>query len=398
MKKRNKVILGIVSATISAVIITSIIFAPLPICINSSEYTYQIPENINDGIEVGSLNEVNIDSSLIEKAMKEILCGIYTEVHSILIFRDNKLVFEEYFTGHKWQYDGPNHHGELVTWTKYTTHNILSDTKSITSACIGIAIDLGFIESVNQSIFNYLPDHQHLKIDGKEKITIEHLLTMTAGLEWPEWSADYSSLDNPEIDIWYSEKDPISYILEKPLIAEPGTYFQYSGGNMKVLGEILRNATNMTIDDFSKKYLFEPLKIDSTYWTERFENGVINAAGGLYLTPRAMTKIGVTFLNMGVWNESRIISDHWVEKCATPYPSNTGIDIPGEDSGILGYSYSWWMKQYSISSMFSASGFGGQHIMVLPEINTVVVFTGGNYVTYRPPFKILEEYILPSIE
>jgi len=335
---------------------------------------------------------------LIEKAVKEILCGRYPEVHSMLIFKDDKLVFEEYFAGHDYQWDGPNHHGELVNWNWSMPHHIHSDTKSITSACIGIAIDEGFIESVNQSIFDYLPEHQHLNTDGKEKITIKHLLTMTSGLKWPEWSAPYSSLDNPEIGIWFSEKDPLSFVLEKPLIGEPGTYFNYCGGNMKVLGEILRYASNMSLDDFSNKYLFEPLGIDSANWTERFESGVINAAAGLILTPRDMAKVGVTFLNRGVWNGTQIISEQWVEKSTTPYPSNIRIDVPGEDSGILGYSYSWWTKQYSISNMYSAGGFGGQHIMVLPEVNTVVVFTGGNYVTWKPPFKILEEYIIPSFE
>ncbi len=402
MEKKLILRISVVSVVIVALLLITIfiIIPELSIldCVNRSEYTYQSPENINDGFEVGSLDEVNIDSMLIEMAVKEIRCGRYPEVHSMLIFKDDMLVFEEYFTGHKWQYDAPNHHGELVNWNMSISHNIHSDTKSITSACIGIAIDEGFIESVNQSIFDYLPDHQHLNTDGKDKITIEHLLTMTSGLKWPEWSAPYSSMDNPEIGIWWSEKDPVSYILEKPLITEPGTYFIYSGGNMKVLGEIIRYASNMSLDDFSNKYLFEPLEIDNANWTERFESGVINAAAGLFLTPRDMTKVGATFLNSGVWNETQIISEQWVNKSANPYLGNKGIDIPGEDSGILGYSYSWWTKQYSISNMYSASGFGGQHIIVLPEVNTVVVFTGGNYLTYRPPFKILEEYIIPSFE
>jgi CubicO group peptidase (beta-lactamase class C family) len=67
----------------------------------------------------------------------------------------------------------------------------------------------------------------------------------------------------------------------------------------------------------------------------------------------------------------------------------------------MGYSYSWWTKQYSRSGntihMYAASGFGGQHIMVFPELNMVVVFTGGNYLTKRPPFKILKKYVIPAI-
>lgn len=115
-----------------------------------------------------------------------------------------------------------------------------------------------------------------------------------------------------------------------------------------------------------------------------------------------MAKFGLTFLNKGVWNGGRIISGEWVEKSATLYPGNTRINIPGEDSGRVGYSYTWWTKQYSHSgkkiNMYYAGGWGGQLIMVLPELNTVVVFTGGNYVTKRPDFKIFEKYVLPAID
>ena len=113
------------------------------------QYTYIPPENINDGFDVGSLDEVNIDLALIEKAVNDINRGKFKEVHSMLIFKDNRLVLEEYFQGHKYEWDAPNHHGELVTWDKSMSHHIHSVTKSITSTCIGIAIDEGFIESVH---------------------------------------------------------------------------------------------------------------------------------------------------------------------------------------------------------------------------------------------------------
>ena len=167
------------------------------------------------------------------------------------------------------------------------------------------------------------------------------------------------------------------------------------------LGEIIRNATETAIDEFSGNYLFEPLGIDSFDWIAQFDNGVFETAANLKMTPRDMTKIGVTFLNKGVWNGEQIVSGQWVEKSAAPFPGNTGINVPGEDSGRMGYSYTWWTGEYSRSGqkihMYTASGFGGQHIMVLPEVNTVVVFTGGNYLTPRPPFKILKKYVIPAL-
>lgn len=365
----------------------------------SAQYTYRSPENTGDGLETGSLFDMDADVARIEAAVDEIQNGRYPEVHSMLIFKEGKLVLEEYFQGHRFQWDAPGHHGELVQWDMTMLHNLCSTTKSVTSACIGIAIDRGFIESAHQSIFDYLPDHRHLKTGGKEDITIEHLLTMTAGLEWREWSAPYSSMSNPVIEIWFQEKDPVSFILEMPLADTPGTTFNYSTGNMIVLGEILRNASGLDIDEFSCQYLLQPLGIDSSSWPEIYENGVINNT--LYLTPRAMTRIGALFLNNGMWEGNRIIPEEWVLRSAIPYPPNLEINIPGEPSGRMGYSYSWWTRKYSESgreiNLFTASGFGGQHIMILPEINSVVVFTGGNYLTRRPPFKILKKYVIPAL-
>ena len=277
-------------------------------------YVYQTPQNTDDGLDVGTLDEVGIDAELIEKAADNINRGKYKEVHSLLIYKNGKLALEEYFPGYTYQWDGPNHHGEWVIWGRDKLHFIASDTKSITSICIGLAVKEGFIDSVHQSIFDYLSEHQHLNTDGKNKITIQHLLTMTSGLRWDEWSAPLSSASNDIVGIWYSDKDPVSFILERPLVDEPGTSFTYSGGNMIILGEIIRYATGMNIDEFSGKYLFGPLGIESFDWFNRFENGVIETGGGLKLTPRGMLKVGVTFLNNGVWNGQQVITEDWVKK------------------------------------------------------------------------------------
>jgi len=320
----------------------------------------------------------------------------------MLIYKDGKLVVEEYFDGHKYQWDASGHHGELVTWDRDMLHCIHSDTKSFTSICTGLAINNGFIGSVNQSIFDYLPEHQHLNTDGKDKITIEHLLTMTSGFEWDEWGSSLSSTSNDSIGIWFSDKDPITFVLERPLVSEPGTIFTYNGGNTHILSQIINNSTGLNLAEFSAKYLFEPLGIDSFDWWLQFENGLIGGAGSLKITPRGMVKVGATFLNNGLWNGKHIISEQWVEKSATTFPTNTGIKIPGEDMGEVGYSYTWWTKQYFHSgkeiNIYYAGGWGGQKIMVLPGLNTIIVFTGANYTSKVQNLKILEKYVLPAID
>jgi CubicO group peptidase (beta-lactamase class C family) len=377
----------------------------------SSQYTYRPPEKADNGLDVGTLEEVNMDQALMESAVDDISGGKYGEVHSLLIYKDGKLVFEEYFPGHDYMWDGPNFHGAWVNWDWDTEHNIHSAGKSITSACIGIAIDQGFIDSVDQSIFDYLPQYQHLKTDGRDQITLEHLLTMTSGLEWDEWGTSYSNEKNDVIALWVDCDDPVACILEKPLVSEPGIEFTYSGGNMIILGEIIKNATDMDIEAFSGKYLFAPLGIETPEWRWIEGSGVVYAGGDQKLTPREMLKFGVTYLNGGVWDGQQIVSKQWVEHSANPYPGpdnswhNSFLQAipPGDNTwGSRGYSYTWWTHEFSHSGKqfpaFWAFGWGGQKIVVFPDQNAVVVFTGGNYTSADATAKVLTEYVIPAFE
>ena len=362
------------------------------------DYEYQVPEQTKDGLEVATMEQVGVDTNLIIDAIRRIGGGKYGEIHSVLIYKDDKLVLEEYFPGHTYQWDAPGHKGEFVAWNRGMPHVLQSASKSFVSICIGIAIDKGFIESVDQSIFDYLPDYQQYNNNNKNYVTIKHLLTMTSGFAWDEWSSPLSSTQNDIIGIYFSDKNPVEFVLQRPLIAVPGTHFTYSGGDMQILGEILKNATGMNIDEFSAMYLFEPLGIESNDWWLKYDNGEISTGGGLKLTPRDMLKVGVLFLNDGNWEGQQIISKEWVDKCGNPFDCNHGIKIPGEDLGTVGYGYTWWTKQNSTAGrMYFALGWGGQKIIVMPEINTVVVFTGANFKKKVKQYKILEKYVLPAI-
>ncbi|MEJ2053456.1 MAG: serine hydrolase, partial [Calditrichaceae bacterium] len=344
--------------------------------------------------------DVNIDSVLISLAVDSIIHSRYERVHSILIYKDNKLVFEEYFQGHRFRYDTTEHLGGMVNWDETMLHRVMSVTKSITSICIGIAIDKGFIKGVNQSIFDYLPEYQQFKTGGKDKITIEHLLTMTSGLKGLEWSMPYSNPENDVIKVYNSEY-PITEILNKPMVYKPGEMFQYYGGSNFLLSKIIENATKMNLEEFAEKYLFEPLKIEKYYWF-KLNRGVIDGAGGLMITSRDMTKIGATFLNGGIWNSKCVLSEEWIKKSSMPYPGNSWMNNWDDHWGMRGYAYSWWTHTFTKNGkridMYYAAGWGGQYIMVIPVLNTVVVFTGGNYTKTRPCFDILKKYIVPAIK
>jgi CubicO group peptidase (beta-lactamase class C family) len=385
----------------NTILISAIIAISFTACNNcDSIYDYRPPELFNDGLNIGTLNQADMDSNLIAKAIGCIYANKFDQIHSMLIYKDNMLVFEKYFEGNKYKWDGPDYYGDRIQWDKDSMHVIMSCTKSFTSACIGIAVDKGYIKSVNESIFNYLPEHQQFKINGKEKITIEHLLTMTSGLKWNEWGTHDPSSNDIDRIYSYCQSDPLSCVIEKPLEYNPGEKFTYNGGGMIILGEILKYATNMNIEAFSNKYLFDPLGIDTLRWYQ-FENGDYACDGSLVMKPRDMLKFGVTYLNKGKWKDKRVLSEGWVDKSQKTYNNNKGINIPIDDSGKNGYGYSWWTNEITISGkkvkLFQAGGWGGQEIIVIPDENMVVVFTGGNYTTKKHIYKILKEYILPAI-
>jgi CubicO group peptidase (beta-lactamase class C family) len=366
------------------------------------EYVYQAPTQLEDGLIVGTIDEVGMDANTLGKAVDRIRDGKWGAVHSLLIYKDGKLVLEEYFPGHEYQFDRPNYQGAYVNWDQGRRHKVFSAGKSITSACIGIAIDEGFIESVDQSIFEYLPEYQHYATDGKDRITIEHLLTMTSGLKWKEWGASYSDPQNDVFRLWEYCEDPVECILEKPLATQPGTDYNYSGGDMTVLGKIIQNATGLDIEAFSWQYLFEPMGVESPPWLWIDDSGVIYAAGEQELTPREMLKFGATYLNNGTWDGQQLISEEWVYLSSVPYGNNSGIKVPGSDGGRKGYSYTWWLWDVKHNgetlNTFSASGWGGQKIMVIPDLDTVVVFTGGNFTSKTYTHTIVEDYILAAIQ
>lgn len=359
-------------------------------------YTYQMPETTDDGWHTASLDSVELDHQTLGELIKLINQGKYENIHSILIVKDGKLVFEEYFDGYAFDFLDDQYRGEYTEFGINTIHNLASVTKAITSALIGIAVDHGYIQSVEQGIFTFFPEYSYLNDSKKNKITLEHLLMMTSGFEWNEMDLPYTE-ENDLIRLFYV-RDPIEYILAKPVVAEAGTKWYYSGGDVNLLGEIIRRATGLRIDDFAEKYLFNPLGITDHKWI--FINpDIVYTAGDLKLRPRDMAKFGYLYLNNGIWNGKRIISEEWVEASTENYIS---IPIPlwAERYGDS-YGYQWLLRtDYDNSKAyqsFNKGGWGGQRISVYPELNMVVILSGGNYATTEPVNEIISRFILPAV-
>lgn len=356
-------------------------------------YIYTVPEKTNDGWQTSSLRSVGMSTSRLETLVDRIRDNDYTEVHSVVIIKNDKLVFEEYFPGHDFYYLGENFHGDYVDFNRDTRHDTHSATKSFTSVLVGAAIEKGFIQSVDDKIFDYFPDYSSLIDQQKEKITIEHLLTMSSGFQWNEWDVPISQSNHDIIRLIFSS-DPVYYVLNKPVVTEPGTVFYYNGGTVDILGQIVKRASNMEVENFSHTYLFGLLGITNYNWQTMYGSGVTCCHGDVYITPRDMAKIGYLYLKGGVWNSTRIISEEWINL-------STQNHITPPVNWAYGYGYLWWLKRYLTTSRtfysINAEGWGGQQIIIIPSENMVVVFTGANYVSNTPNDEIMSRYILPAI-
>jgi CubicO group peptidase (beta-lactamase class C family) len=349
-----------------------------------------IPPQTGDGWQTADPASVRLDPRKLDRAAARIRDGTYQNVHSLLVVRDGKLVFEEYFRGYTWNYSGDQYRGDFVDFDRDTRHNLASVTKSFTSALVGIAIDQGLIGGVGDKVFSFFPQYTSLQGDGKDQLTLDHLLTMRSGLEWNESEVPYDDARNDLIRL-FRVQDPIAYILSKPLVANPGQDWYYSGGNTNLLGEVIRSSTGQRMDTFAEQYLFAPLGITNYQW-DHINAETIHASGNLQLRPRDMAKFGLLYLNGGVWNGQRIVSQEWVEASTRPHAALSGG----------GYGYQWWLRSYDYGSesapCFFAAGWGGQRIHVFPALDMVVVFTGGNYISEDPAGEIIASFILPAVQ
>jgi CubicO group peptidase (beta-lactamase class C family) len=356
-------------------------------------YAYRMPEPLDDGWQVASLEDVGLDKELLCEMVDRARDGTYENVHSILIVVDGKLVLEEYFVGHKWIYDRDRYQGERTQFGVDTIHNLASVTKAVTSALVGIAIDQGYIEGVEARVFDFFPEYVHLRDEVKAQITLRHLLTMASGLQWNEGAYGYDDDRNDLIRL-FREPDPVAYILSRPAIHEPGSTYYYSGGDVNLLGGIIKRATGQRMDAFAQRVLFDPLGITHYKW-DMISRDVVHASGNLQLRPRDVAKFGALYWNGGAWRDGqRVISKAWIEESTQGY-----IAIPGSHGDR--YGYQWRLRTYQVGGSsvqgFSKAGWGGQWVMVFPDQDMVVVFTGGNYTTRDPADEIATRYILPAV-
>lgn len=349
-------------------------------------YIYRMPELRDDGWRCAEMASVGMAGDRIVKLVGQIRHGRHGDIHSFLIVKDHQLVVEEYFA------ENGGKHGPLIaSLFRDRVHHLASTTKSVTSLLVGIAIDRGFINDVEDPIYRYLPAYSSLFTEGKKQIRISHLLTMTPGFQWRQFHV--SDDRNDGMLMWRTD-DVIRFVLQKPLETAPGEKFNYTNGVPTVTGEVIKNAVGAELGDFAEKNLFHPLGITDYLWTS-YPDGSVETDGGLALRSRDLAKIGQLFVNGGVWEGRRIVSEDWIRE-------STKERLRFGGSLRWGYGYHWTQAESRIGDhgvrSYFVPGDGSQILAVFPDLRMVVVFTAGNYDVDPKPvyYSLFEKFILPA--
>jgi len=323
-----------------------------------------------------------LDEAILTELISKIENGDYGNIHSLIIIHNDSLALEEYF----------------MEWNRHMLHSCASVTKSFTSALIGLALEEGYISGLDEKLLSFFPEYDDIENldERKESITLENVLTMTAGFTWDEISTPiYDSEGNPNLEndlVKMGQSDDwIKYVLNLPISDDPGKEWNYNSGGSHLLSAILQKGTSQSLEEFAEDNLFSVLGITNWEW-ESDPDEITTGGFGLYLHPVDMAMFGYLYLNNGQLNGEQIVPENWIEESTTRY--------------ISMYGYHWWVWPNSISDVypqvggtFYAFGYGGQQIMIVPNINMVIVSTSDKFEDQSGVvFNMLYDYILPAVQ
>lgn len=347
------------------------------------------PSAGGDRWPVGTLESVDLDGAVLCPLVNRLAGWKDADIHAVLVARHGRLVFEHYFSGSDERFGRPI--GEVV-FGRETRHDERSVTKSVTALMVGIAIEHGWIKSVDEPVLSFFPEYADLRSPEKERITLRHLLTMSSGLEWHESDIPYFDDANSE-NRMDDAPDPYRFALEQPVAATPGRVYNYNSGSSEVLGAVLRKATGKPLDELARTLLFEPLGITDVEWRS-YAQGNASAAAGLRLRPRDLAKLGQLVLQKGAWHGTQLVPAAWVAAATSP-------QINGE--GLFFYGYQFWLGRSFVAGReidwAAAVGLGGQRVYIVPALDLVLVVNAGLYkspLQGSVPLAILDRYVLAA--
>ena len=291
-------------------------------------------------------------------------------VKSLMIQKEGELIHQEF----------------LDDMTRNSTTNIKSASKSILALLVGIAIEEGYLEGVDQTIGQFFPDYFRQNPDSiKESLTIENLLTMRSGLETTSFY-NYGR--------WVLSDNWVKFALSQPFEEEPGGRMVYSTGTSHLLSVILTKATGISTRAFAEKHLFGPMDIRVGGW-DRDPQGYYMGGNNLAISPLALLKIGEMVRNGGMHKGVQVVPAGWIERSTTIYTRSVYNDYD--------YGYMWWRKRVGGRDVIFAWGNGGQYILIIPDLKAVVSITSdlqrssGSRGYQQRIFTFLESEIYPYL-
>jgi len=303
------------------------------------------PVSRNDGWQISSPENENMDSALLDAAYKLVYeDDRFTMARSLLVLRNGKLVAEAY----------PHDAADIDRIA-----NIQSMTKSFTSILTGIALEKNLLDSVNQTLFSIYPEHFADNPD-KSNITLHHALTMTTGIDFDN-SSDTKTL-------YETENSSVEFVLSRDKEYEPGIVFRYHDGAPQLVSAAVQKKYGAPFSEFADEYLFQPLGITEWQW-ETAHDGNTFGAFSLFIKPRDAAKFGQLLLQNGRWNGQQIVDSAWIAAASQPLVNSRELGTP--------YGYYFWI--YPAYGAYAADGHGGQRIMVFPQKNLVIVYTAWGY-------------------
>lgn len=310
--------------------------------------------------------------------LESVIKNEYGNINGIVVTRNGAVLYERYFNGY-----GPD-----------DAHHIASVTKSVISALVGIAIDEGLLRSADQKVLDFFPEYAPDAVGGcKQEITLRHLLTMTAPYQFEDW--------HEPLDRMCMQPDWVKYALD--LLGKNGKIgaFKYSTAGAHLLSAVITKAVGKSAREFANERLFGPVGMRTIPDHEMKAFGIEDLFGkemkgwvkdpdgnstggwGLMLTPRDMTRFGQLYLNRGLWNGLRIVSEAWVAE-------STAINANG-------YGYLWWLFEEDGISAYAALGDGGNAIFCIPGKGLTVAVASSFIMEPRDRWTLVKEHILPAL-
>lgn len=344
-------------------------------------------------LPVATAEAAGFAADLGEKLDAGVRSGLLRGLHAVLVARGGRLVLERYWAGADEAWGRPLGH---VEFTPETLHDLRSVTKSIVALLYGIALGRGLVPPPEAPLLAQFPDYSDLAADPmRQRLTVQHVLTMTLGSDWNE-SIPYSDPANSEIAMEHAP-DRIRFVLEQPILREPGTQWTYCGGATALLGRLIEKGGGVALPDFARKSLFEPLGIERFEWSAG-RDGVASAASGLRLTARDLARVGELVLAGGTLQGREIVPADWVAAAAQPaIPTGDGLD----------YGRQWFLGADRAPAFggvpkpwSGAFGNGGQRLMLMPEARLSMVVFAGNYNApdaWVGPMRIWREIVLANL-